>query len=146
MHSIILIISALVTFTFVAKGSPTAQTVAQFNEWFATIPDEDITFIGKPIDKTRGVTLGTLAALDTFVMYCSTRSGSICTTPCTVYNGPATCISAPNTNCLFATNDVAFCDGTNCNGSCNDYNSCGTRLDQGFCYTPGTRSIAVSTA
>ncbi|KAG6839541.1 hypothetical protein C0991_001746, partial [Blastosporella zonata] len=137
----------ILAFALVAKSSPTAespvsyQTIQEFNEWLANT-DADVTFVGEPIDKAHGVTLGSRSALNTIVTYCSLRSGNICGGPCTVYNGGATCLNAPDTNCLFATNDVAFCDRAGCGGSCNNFVSCGTRLDGGFCATPGTASIA----
>ncbi|CAA7263905.1 unnamed protein product [Cyclocybe aegerita] len=77
------------------------------------------------------------------VTYCSQRVFNVCGGACTVYNGGATCLNAPNTNCLAATNNVGFCDRAGCGGSCNQLSTCGTRLDGGFCYTPGTRSILV---
>ncbi|KAG6818222.1 hypothetical protein H0H93_015269 [Arthromyces matolae] len=135
----------------VVKGSPTGesftgyQTLAEFNNWLATT-DADITFVGEPIDKARGVTLESRSALNTIVTYCSTRSGSICGGTCTVYNGGATCLAAPGTNCLSATHNVAFCDRGGCGGSCNNFANCGTRLDNGYCWTPGTSSINVGNA
>ncbi|RPD58872.1 hypothetical protein L227DRAFT_612620 [Lentinus tigrinus ALCF2SS1-6] len=42
---------------------------------------------------------------------------------------------------------VTYCSkrtqGVGCGGSCNQLSTCGTRLDNGFCYTPGTASINV---
>ncbi|KAG6823757.1 hypothetical protein H0H92_009126 [Tricholoma furcatifolium] len=142
------IILALAVFS---KGSPTAetsvayQTIEQFNEWLSTT-DADITFIGEPIDKARGITLESRSALNTIVTYCTTRSGDLCGGRCTVYNGGATCLNAPNTNCLTATNNVAFCGSPKCGGICNNFANCGTKLANNFCFTPATESIAVTNA
>lgn len=77
------------------------------------------------------------------VVYCSSRSNNVCGGACTVYNGGATCLDAPDTKCLMASANVAFCDRSGCGGDCNQLSSCGTRLDNNFCYTPGTKSIIV---
>ncbi|KAJ3870868.1 hypothetical protein F5051DRAFT_463877 [Lentinula edodes] len=103
-------------------------------EWIATT-EANLTFIGEPITKRN--------TEDTMVVYCSVRTQNVCGGACTVYNGGATCLSAPNTNCLSATNNVGFCDHSGCGGSCNQLSTCGVHLDNGFCYTPGTSSINV---
>ena len=108
--------------------------------WIATT-DAELTFIGKPINP-----LAPRSAQDTTVTYCSTKNGNFCGGPCTVYTGGATCLNAPNTNCLSATNNVAFCNSPGCGGTCNQFSTCGNRLDNGFCSTPGTQSILVSSA
>ncbi|TCD66387.1 hypothetical protein EIP91_001436 [Steccherinum ochraceum] len=105
-------------------------------EWITTT-DANITYVGAPIDFTKR------AAQDTMVVYCSSRTQNVCGGPCTVYNGNAACLNAPNTNCLRATTNVGFCDRAGCGGSCNQFSSCGTVLDDGFCATPGTKSINV---
>ncbi|KAJ7303023.1 hypothetical protein DFH08DRAFT_977400 [Mycena albidolilacea] len=111
-------------------------TVAEMKHWLATT-DANLTFIGD-------VSALGVSPFVTTVTYCSTRTANLCSGPCTVYTGGATCLNAPNTNCLSATSNVAFCDQTNCKGTpCNVFDSCGTRLDNGFCYTPGTKSISV---
>ncbi|KAJ7787220.1 hypothetical protein B0H14DRAFT_3095449 [Mycena olivaceomarginata] len=80
----------------------------------------------------------------TTVTYCATRTANLCSGPCTVYTGGATCLDAPGTACLSATSNVAFCDKSGCKGTpCNVLSSCGTKLDDGFCFTPGTKSISV---
>ena len=108
--------------------------------WIKTT-DADLTFIGEPINP-----LAPRSAQNTMVTYCNTRIDNICGGSCSVYNGGATCIAAPGTSCLAATNNVGFCDRGGCGHSCNQLSTCGTRLDNGFCYTPGTQSILVSTA
>lgn len=104
--------------------------------WLSTT-DANITYSGaKP---------GSLAARaggNVNVVYCSSRSGEVCGGSCTVYNGPATCISG-DTVCLRASADVSFCDHAGCSGSCNQFSSCGTILNGGFCDAPGTKSITV---
>ena len=117
----------------------------EFMNWLATT-DAEITYIGEPIDVNSFSTESSLtkrAANNVMVTYCSHRVDNVCGGPCTVYNGPAACLNAPDTNCLAATANVGFCDRGGCGGSCNQLSSCGTRLDHGFCYTPGTRSIIV---
>ena len=119
-------------------------SVEQFKHWLATT-DADVTFIGEPLGDLSD--LSKRNALNTVVTYCNTQNDNVCTGLCTVYNGAGpVCLSAPGTACLFATNDVYFCntDGGECiNGSCNDFSSCGTVLDNGFCSTPNTNSIFV---
>ncbi|RPD58869.1 hypothetical protein L226DRAFT_616610 [Lentinus tigrinus ALCF2SS1-7] len=112
-------------------------TVDEFYDWLNTT-DAKITFIGKPIDPNAPPSPDNV-----IVTYCSDRTQNVCGGPCTVYNGGAACLYAPDTNCLSATANVGFCDHTDCGGSCNQLASCGTRLDNGFCYTPGTNSIIV---
>ncbi|KAI0716405.1 hypothetical protein C8Q76DRAFT_724119 [Earliella scabrosa] len=108
--------------------------------WIATT-DAELTFIGEPINP-----LVPRSAQATMVTYCSRRTVNVCGGACTVYNGGARCLDAPGTNCLAATNNVGFCDRAGCTGSCNQLSTCGTRMDNGYCYTPGTRSINVSNA
>lgn len=112
----------------------------QMMHWLATT-DAELTFDGEPINP-----LTARSALNTMVTYCNTRQKNVCGGRCTVYNGGAKCLNAPGTNCLAATHNVAFCNKSGCSGDCNQLSSCGTRLDDGFCYTPGTESILVSAA
>ena len=119
------------------------MTVEQFKRWLDTT-DADVTFHGKPIGDLADFTKRN--ALDTMVTYCTKKIDDLCGGSCSVYNGGATCIAASGTNCLSATNNVGFCDRGNCGGSCNQFSSCGTRLQNNFCYTPGTASILVGTA
>ncbi|KIP09619.1 hypothetical protein PHLGIDRAFT_67177, partial [Phlebiopsis gigantea 11061_1 CR5-6] len=115
---------------------------AEFKNWLATT-DAEIIYVGEPIVDNP---LAARSAQNTMVTYCSNRVDNVCGGPCTVYNGGATCLNTPGTNCLAATNNVGFCDHGGCSGSCNQLSSCGTRLDNGFCFTPGTKSITVSSA
>ncbi|KAJ3777803.1 hypothetical protein FB446DRAFT_777540 [Lentinula raphanica] len=103
-------------------------------EWISTT-SANLTFIGDPITKRD--------TENTMVVYCSTRTDNVCGGGCTVYNGGARCLDAPNTNCLTATNNVGFCSSPGCGGACNQFSTCGVRLDDNFCYTPGTESINV---
>ena len=112
-------------------------TMDQFYNWLDTT-DANITFIGEPIDRH-----APRAADSVMVTYCNRRTQNVCGGSCTVYNGGAKCLSAPTTQCLAATANVGFCDRSGCGGSCNQLSTCGTRLDNGFCYTPGTASIIV---
>lgn len=119
------------------KNMPRLITVEEFKEWLATT-DANITFIGAPISG-----IGPRSAQDTIVTYCNKRVNNVCGGSCTVYNGGPRCLDAPGTQCLSATRNVGFCDRGGCGGSCNQFSTCGTRLDNNFCYTPGTRSILV---
>ena len=105
--------------------------------WISTT-DAELTFIGKAINP-----LAPRSAEDTTVTYCSNRVDAVCGGPCTVYTGVAACLNTPNTNCLAATTNVGFCDRSGCTHSCNQLSTCGTRLDNNFCFTPGTQSILV---
>ena len=113
-------------------------TDAELDNWLATT-DAKLTFVSD-FDNNP---LADRAALNTRVVYCNRRTNNVCGGDCTVYNGNSKCLNAPDTQCLSATTNVGFCDRAGCGGSCNQYSSCGTRLDNGFCYTPGTRSINV---
>ena len=79
----------------------------------------------------------------TTVTYCSSAVNGVCGGDCTVYTGENTCLHAPSTKCLAATNNVGFCDKKNCKGSCHDLATCGDWMDNNFCYTPGTDSIVL---
>ena len=105
--------------------------------WLATT-DAKLTYVGKPVNP-----LASRAAQDIMVTYCDSRSANVCGGTCVVYNGGATCIEASGTECLSATGNVGFCDRGGCGGSCNQLSTCGTRLDNDFCATPGTASINV---
>ncbi|KAH7103656.1 hypothetical protein BKA62DRAFT_696062 [Auriculariales sp. MPI-PUGE-AT-0066] len=121
----------------VANGTDFIWTHDEFLEWIHTT-DSELTFIGDPIEASREKRQQSVQ-----VVYRSIRQNNVCGGPCTVYNGGPTCLDAPDTNCLRATANVAFCDRGGCGGSCNQLASCGTRLDNGFCWTSGTASIAV---
>ena len=108
--------------------------------WIKTT-DAELTFVGAPINP-----LTPRSAQNTMVTYCNKRINNVCGGSCTVYNGGAACLDAPGTSCLAATHNVGFCDRGGCGHSCNQLSTCGTRLDNGFCYTPGTKSILVSSA
>ncbi|KAF9552084.1 hypothetical protein CPC08DRAFT_647383 [Agrocybe pediades] len=109
---------------------------------FITTTDAELTFIGEPINfAANGAQRRN--ALNTMVVYCNKRIDNVCGGACTVYNGGPTCLNAPNTQCLSATSNVGFCDRGSCGGSCNQFSTCGVRLDNNFCSTPGTASILV---
>lgn len=123
------------------KGIPTyIMSNDEMTYWLATT-DAKLTFIGESINP-----LSSRSAQTTTVTYCSARIDDVCGGACTVYTGGATCLNARNTNCLAATNNVGFCDQSGCVGSCNELSTCGTKLSDNYCYTPGTNSIAVSNA
>ncbi|KAK0489748.1 hypothetical protein EDD18DRAFT_1188137 [Armillaria luteobubalina] len=145
--SILAHLFALAAMAAVGSASPTPEPApaafiwsdVEFDHWLATT-DAEITYYGNTGAPNP---LASRAALNTRVVYCSSRTNSVCGGHCTVYDGGATCLNAPNTACLGATNNVGFCDRGGCGGSCNQLSSCGTRLDRGFCFTPGTSSIIV---
>ncbi|KAI9063862.1 hypothetical protein FKP32DRAFT_1666294 [Trametes sanguinea] len=114
---------------------------AEMANWLATT-DAHLTFIGDP--PTAPNPLTPRSAQRTVLTYCTKRNGSVCGGDCTVYNGSAACIFAPHTQCLAATKDVGFCDRKECVGVCSTLSQCGTWLNGGFCFTPGTKSILVS--
>ena len=109
-------------------------------EWLANHEGE-ITYVGLK----NHTDIVKRAAQATTVTYCQRRSGNLCSGPCTVSTGNGVCINAPGTQCLAATTDVAFCDYDNCRSSdgCHNLSQCGTRLNDGYCYTPGTNSISI---
>ncbi|KAJ7898303.1 hypothetical protein B0H14DRAFT_3424675 [Mycena olivaceomarginata] len=114
----------------------------EFKAWLATT-NATLTFIGDPIPRAVDGSADLEARTTTMVTYCNTRVGGVCGGACTVYNGGATCLAAPGTNCLFATRNVAFCNHGGCGGTCNQFSDCRVQLDSGFCFTPGTNSIVV---
>ena len=123
------------------KGIPTfIMSHDEMMYWIANT-DAVLTFIGDTINP-----LSSRSADTTSVTYCSTRIDSVCGGRCTIYNGGATCLNAPDTNCLAATKNVGFCSSSGCRGSCNELSTCGVHLDYGYCYTPNTQSIAVTNA
>lgn len=80
--------------------------------WLKTT-DAKLTFVGEPIPGINSPAgLVSREALSTTVTYCSQRIDSVCGGACTVYTGGATCLDAPNTNCLAATNNVGFCSSS----------------------------------
>ncbi|KAJ7636752.1 hypothetical protein FB45DRAFT_1138610 [Roridomyces roridus] len=130
-------LAALILTAFALKATAIkVMSVAEMKHWIATT-DADLTFIGEPVEN-----IG-LSPLRITVVYCSQRTFNVCGGACNVYTGGETCIDAPNTNCLSATANVASCDSSGCFGSCDAFASCGTRLDNNFCFTPGTASISV---
>ncbi|KAI0079866.1 hypothetical protein K474DRAFT_1591234, partial [Panus rudis PR-1116 ss-1] len=111
------------------------STESEILTWLATT-DAEITYIN---NNKRDADVGG----NVNVVYCNSRNGPNCGGLCTVYNGGATCLHAPGTQCLMATADVSFCSGGNCDGPCSGFNACGTRLNNNFCFTPNTNSIVV---
>ena len=118
-------------------------TIEQYKHWLENT-DAVVTFHGKPLGDLSS--LSKRNALNTIVTYCTERIDDLCGGSCQTYNGGATCIDAPGTSCLSATNNVGFCDRGGCGGSCNQFSSCGTKLQNNFCFTPGTASILVGSA
>ena len=85
-------------------------TQEEMINWLKTT-NAELTFVGNPIPGVNAPEgLVSREALDTTVTYCSQRIDSVCGGACTVYTGGATCLNAPDTNCLAATNNVGFCD------------------------------------
>ncbi|KAI5830641.1 hypothetical protein K523DRAFT_351460 [Schizophyllum commune Tattone D] len=116
---------------------------AELMHWLKTT-DAELTFVGEPIPGINAPEgLASRAAETTKVIYCSTRSLNVCGGRCTVYNGGPACLNAPNTNCLSATHNVAFCGAKGCNYPCTEYAHCESPMDNGFCFTPYTNAILV---
>ncbi|EJF57435.1 hypothetical protein BD309DRAFT_431833 [Dichomitus squalens] len=119
------------------SDEPAAYVVSheQMMHWIATT-DAELTFAGTAINP-----LTPLAEPSTTVTYCVNRVDDVCGGPCTVYTGAAVCLSTPNVVCLSATNNIGFCTGSDCQGTCGEWFACNTSLNFGFCATPGTASI-----
>ncbi|TEB27764.1 hypothetical protein FA13DRAFT_1765274 [Coprinellus micaceus] len=127
----------------VATPTPASNGVmtdAQLDHWLATT-DAELTFVDGA-DKIPS-TLKDQAILATRVVYCSQRFGRTCGGKCTVYNGNAACLPAADTACLQATTNLAFCSRPDCANPCTELSACIEWLNDGFCYTPETRSIIV---
>ncbi|RDX48658.1 hypothetical protein OH76DRAFT_1404587 [Lentinus brumalis] len=131
------VVAAMVSQAIASPIEAGIVTTDEFLQWLDTT-DANITYIGAPINRN-----APRSAENIMITYCSSRTQNVCGGACTVYNGGATCLYAGGTVCIAATANVGFCDRQNCGGSCNQLASCGTRLDNGFCYTPGTQSIIV---
>ncbi|KAI0644259.1 hypothetical protein C8Q79DRAFT_137735 [Trametes meyenii] len=112
--------------------------------WLRTT-NAKLTFINPPpsvLDHNHSAT--PRSALNTIIVYCSKRVGDVCGGECTVYNGSATCLFTPHTQCILASKDIGFCDRKDCDGNCRTFSGCGTFLRDGFCLALGTKSIVVS--
>ncbi|PBK85712.1 hypothetical protein ARMGADRAFT_1048012 [Armillaria gallica] len=137
---------SLAAMAVVGRASPTPEpasaaiwTDAEFDHWLATT-DAKITYYGN----TSSNALAPRAALNTRITYCSSRIGNVCGGACTVYDGGAACLNAPDTVCLAATQNVGFCSSPGCVGDCTQLTDCIMFLEGGFCFTPDTKSILVS--
>ncbi|KAF4579934.1 hypothetical protein AB1N83_009953 [Pleurotus pulmonarius] len=124
-----------------SEPSPMIMSNKELRNWIRTTKGE-FKFIGEKFDLEDNP-LESRDAQVTTVTFCSNRNGGLCNPPCTTATGAGICISAPNTNCLVATTDVRFCSSSGCRGACNSFNSCGTRLNNNFCFTPNTQSISL---
>ncbi|KAF8900251.1 hypothetical protein CPB84DRAFT_1040683 [Gymnopilus junonius] len=139
------IVSALALARVVA-ATPTPDvatkvvTIEEMKDWLANT-DAELTFAGNAVNVT------SLSALepdeDTVVVYCTTltSNGRFCGGRCTVYQGLNNCISAPDTNCISSTRNIATCTQRNCQ-SCRDLFPCSRPLDDNFCAAPGVVSFA----
>ncbi|TCD68005.1 hypothetical protein EIP91_011674 [Steccherinum ochraceum] len=135
--------------TLAAENSNAINTRQDLLRWIATTSSE-LTFIGDPIEGPSPYPKRADAdALDVLLIYCSVYSGTSCQGPCTVYRGGAGCIETPSTNCLKASANVSFCFLGGCQtgdpnvAQCHVLSSCGTKADDGFCFTPNTTSVNV---
>ncbi|KAH9926262.1 uncharacterized protein BXZ73DRAFT_102945 [Epithele typhae] len=134
-----------------ASAAPSAEYSVSESDilaWLATT-DAEVIHVGadgEPLPSpptTRAAALARRAS-NVNVVWCDKRSGAACGGTCRMYTGTSTCLNVKGqAACLMASANVAFCDNTSCGGSCNTYYQCGTRLDNNFCYTPGTNSINV---
>ncbi|KAK0190144.1 hypothetical protein F5146DRAFT_1122496 [Armillaria mellea] len=138
---------SLTAMAVVSGASPTPEpasaaviwTDAEFDHWLATT-DAKITYYGNITSNP----LAPRSALNTRVTFCSSLIGSVCGGACTVYDGGAACLNAPDTVCLAATNNVGFCSSPGCVGQCTQLTDCHMFLSGGFCAAPNTKSILVS--
>lgn len=113
-------------------------------DFIATIDPSEVTYLGNSKLALEG--LQELEADSILVTHCSTVVGNLCVGPCTISEGSGICLAAPNTNCMSATGDVAYCTGRQCalgSGRCNTLSGCASPLANGFCATPGTGSISI---
>lgn len=128
------------------KGSRFARLQNQLKDWMATT-DANLTFFGESLSSNSG--LQTRQASNTLLVYCTLLSGNACAGNCSIYSGGPTCVTAHDTQCLLATNDVSFCNTDGCGNSggsdviCHKLSGCADKLSNDFCYTPGTVSINV---
>ncbi len=76
--------------------------------WVDTQDPSEMTLIGDPFAALRNPLSNNTDSVQVTVTFCSTKSGTVCTAPCTTVTSEAACINAPGTNCLFATSQVAF--------------------------------------
>jgi hypothetical protein len=112
-------------------------TPDDLNAWLRTTT-ANVEFIGSDFNTPLG-------PLDVRLIYCSERieNTTTCGGNCFAYQGPGSQCMLPTlrtANCLAATRSVHMCFTKDCN-DCNLFTSCGTRLDNGFCFTPDTNSI-----
>ncbi|KAH6910906.1 hypothetical protein BKA70DRAFT_1370781 [Coprinopsis sp. MPI-PUGE-AT-0042] len=138
-------LAALATIVAAALVLPGAATPVALNEgivtneeldhWIATT-DAKLTFVGS--NERSGVGIQAIR-----VVYCNRRTNNVCGGACTIYDGGNRCLAAPGTQCLSATGNVSFCNRGGCGGACSAFNECITRLENNFCWTPGTASINV---
>lgn len=80
---------------------------------------------------------------DVRLVYCTERTGRSCGGRCIGYQGPRTqCLKTlfKDADCLAATHRIDMCNVANCT-DCNQSDTCGTRMDYGFCWTPSTNSL-----
>lgn len=125
------------------------MTEAQLDKWIENT-DFELSFMGldgvrtsENPRKAPGANLAEMERFNTRVVYCSRRVNNTCNSPCTVYDGPPACISAPDTSCIQGSRTFRFCSTNNCNNPCTDSNNCIEWLSNNFCYTPDTRSIRI---
>ncbi|KAH6893640.1 hypothetical protein BKA70DRAFT_833862 [Coprinopsis sp. MPI-PUGE-AT-0042] len=90
-----------------------------------------------------------LGPSDVRLIYCSeyNEPEGTCGGECWVYQGPGSqCWRPPPSvvSCLAATGNIEMCWLEDCT-DCHTYDTCGTRLEHGFCWTPDTHSIRLFT-
>ncbi|KXN83100.1 hypothetical protein AN958_01851 [Leucoagaricus sp. SymC.cos] len=135
-HSFRILISAV----FVQSGTTSnVMSHEDMMNWLETT-DANLTYVGEPTYNQ----LPPGSAQETTVVFCNRLVGNDCGGNCTVVTGKATCLPAPGTKCLAATQNVGFCDRGGCGHSCHQLSNCGTYLNNGeFCSAPGTESIVL---
>ena len=117
-------------------------TVDQYKHWLENT--DAVTFHGKPLCDLSD--LSKRNALNTIVTYCTEKIDDLCGGTCQYTMAERPAMVASGTNYLAATNNVGFYDDGGSGGSCNQFSTCGTKLQNNFCFTPGTASILVGSA
>ncbi|KAF6753701.1 hypothetical protein DFP72DRAFT_1170759 [Ephemerocybe angulata] len=145
-----LLLTSLATFGMTATATPTPSAIDNLRP--ETIAPDNLRPKAIAIDHITPANLEatSLTKRDSLaVYYCYAKSGTSCSScyyesydtnshpSCWAFSTPVQCMSAEYRVYL------AFCGTNNCSGQCNYMNNCGTMLDRGYCYTPGTNSFQV---
>ncbi|CAA7261334.1 unnamed protein product [Cyclocybe aegerita] len=123
-----------------SEGTPATFITSntEFDHWLATT-EANITWVGGKAPNP----LAPRSASDTTVAYCNELVDGRCQGYCNVFTGSGVCINTPFAiTCIYASNNVFWCDNLECTGSCAFTANC-HRIPGGFCYTPNANSINI---